>query len=123
MTHVLGIEARGFILGGAGGDQLGAGFVPARKPGKLPWERGGRDVRARVRRRTRSSATATACPAGAGCWSWTTCWRPEAPPRAAGRLARALGAELVGWSFLLEIAGLGGLEKLHGAVAHVLARR
>jgi adenine phosphoribosyltransferase len=39
VTHVLGIEARGFILGGAVAMSLGAGFVPARKPGKLPWER------------------------------------------------------------------------------------
>src|SRR5512133_3730467 len=39
VTHVLGIEARGFILGGAVATYLGAGFVPARKPGKLPWAR------------------------------------------------------------------------------------
>jgi adenine phosphoribosyltransferase len=39
VTHVFGIEARGFILGGAVAVALGAGFVPARKPGKLPWER------------------------------------------------------------------------------------
>ena len=39
VTHVVGIEARGFILGGAVAVSLSAGFVPARKPGKLPWER------------------------------------------------------------------------------------
>ncbi|MEZ5065423.1 MAG: adenine phosphoribosyltransferase [bacterium] len=33
---VCGIESRGFILGGALAERLGAGFVPARKPGKLP---------------------------------------------------------------------------------------
>ena len=37
VTKVLGAEARGFILGGALACRLGAGFVPARKPGKLPW--------------------------------------------------------------------------------------
>ena len=37
VTKVLGAEARGFILGGALAYRLGAGFVPARKPGKLPW--------------------------------------------------------------------------------------
>ena len=37
VTKVLGAEARGFILGGALAYVLGAGFVPARKPGKLPW--------------------------------------------------------------------------------------
>lgn len=37
ITKVLGAEARGFIFGGALAYKLGAGFVPARKPGKLPW--------------------------------------------------------------------------------------
>jgi len=36
VTRVLGIEARGFILGAALAARLGVGFVPARKPGKLP---------------------------------------------------------------------------------------
>jgi adenine phosphoribosyltransferase len=35
---VLGIESRGFIFGGALADRLGIGFIPARKPGKLPAE-------------------------------------------------------------------------------------
>ena len=34
---VLGAEARGYITGGALACRLGCGFVPARKPGKLPW--------------------------------------------------------------------------------------
>lgn len=38
ITKVMGAEARGFIFGGALAYRLGAGFVPARKPGKLPWE-------------------------------------------------------------------------------------
>lgn len=38
VTKVMGAEARGFIFGGALAYQLGAGFVPARKPGKLPWK-------------------------------------------------------------------------------------
>jgi len=37
VTKVMGAEARGFIFGGALAYCLGAGFVPARKPGKLPW--------------------------------------------------------------------------------------
>lgn len=38
IDHVVGIEARGFILGGALADRLHAGFVPVRKKGKLPHE-------------------------------------------------------------------------------------
>jgi adenine phosphoribosyltransferase len=36
--HVVGIESRGFIFGGAIAVELGAGFIPIRKPGKLPAE-------------------------------------------------------------------------------------
>ncbi len=36
VTHVVGVEARGFWFGPALAERLGAGFVPARKPGKLP---------------------------------------------------------------------------------------
>lgn len=38
IDHVAGIEARGFILGGAVAHELGRGFVPIRKKGKLPWK-------------------------------------------------------------------------------------
>ncbi|MFN2397137.1 MAG: adenine phosphoribosyltransferase [Gemmatimonadaceae bacterium] len=37
VTHVVGIESRGFILGAPVAQCLGAGFVPMRKPGKLPF--------------------------------------------------------------------------------------
>ena len=37
LTHVAGMEARGFIFGGALAVRLGLGFIPLRKPGKLPW--------------------------------------------------------------------------------------
>ena len=38
VTHVTGIESRGFIVGSPIAARLGAGFVPVRKPGKLPWK-------------------------------------------------------------------------------------
>ena len=123
VTHVLGIEARGFILGGAVATSLGR----------------------RVRARPGSRAS---CPGSGWPRSYDLeygkdaleCHRDGLPAparvlivddvlatggtaRAAGQLARGLGAEVVGWSFLLEIAGLGGPEKLSGAVAHVVARR
>jgi adenine phosphoribosyltransferase len=120
ITHVLGIEARGFILGGAVATALGAGFVPARKPGKLPWERASaaydleygsdsleahRDsLRAGDRVLVVDDVLATG---GTAC--------------AAGQLARSLGAELVGWTFLLEIEVLGGRDRLRGAGCHVVA--
>src|SRR5467141_2090382 len=38
IDRVAGIEARGFILGGAVAHQLSVGFIPVRKKGKLPWQ-------------------------------------------------------------------------------------
>ena len=43
VDRVAGIEARGFILGGAIAHQLSKGFIPIRKKGKLPWETLGQD--------------------------------------------------------------------------------
>jgi adenine phosphoribosyltransferase len=122
VTHVFGIEARGFILGGAVAVALGAGFVPARKPGKLPWERASESYDLEY--------GSDALEAHRD--SWTKGSRvvivddvlaTGGTARAAGQLARGLGAEVVGWSFLLEIEGLGGRARLEGAPCHVLARR
>jgi adenine phosphoribosyltransferase len=121
VTHVMGIEARGFILGGAVATTLGAGFVPARKPGKLPWERAaetydleyGSDAleahRDALRRGDRVLVVDDVLATGG-------------TARAAGQLARSLGAELVGWSFLLEIGALEGRQRLHGAPFQILTR-
>ena len=43
IDYVAGIEARGFILGGAVAHELGLGFVPIRKKGKLPWKTIGKE--------------------------------------------------------------------------------
>jgi adenine phosphoribosyltransferase len=122
VTHVMGIEARGFILGGAVATSLGAGFVPARKPGKLPWERVAESYDLEY------GKDALEChrdglPAPARVLIVDDVLATGGTARAAGQLVRALDAEVVGWSFLLEIGGLGGPEKLTGAVSQVIARR
>jgi adenine phosphoribosyltransferase len=119
ITHVLGIEARGFILGGPVATALGAGFVPARKPGKLPWES--------VREAYELEYGTDALEAHRDAWSHGAkvlvvddVLATGGTARAAGQLARSLGAELVGWAFLLEIAGLGGRAKLAGADCRIV---
>jgi adenine phosphoribosyltransferase len=101
---------------------LGAGFVPARKPGKLPWERatesydleyGSDSLEAHRDSWSRGSRVLVVDDVLA----------TGGTARAAGQLARGLGAELVGWSFLLEIQALGGKARLEGAPCHVLTRR
>jgi adenine phosphoribosyltransferase len=121
VTHVLGIEARGFILGGAVATALSAGFVPARKPGKLPWERAseaydleyGSDA---------LEAHRDALSRGNRVLIVDDVLATGGTARAAGQLARNLGAELAGWSFLLEIGALRGRDRLEGALCHVVAR-
>ena len=113
VSHVVGIEARGFILGGAVAASLGAGFVPVRKPGKLPWER----VREEYTLEYGVDALEAhrdGVAAGHRVLIVDDVLATGGTARAAAALARSLGAELVGWTFLLEISALAGREKLTG---------
>jgi adenine phosphoribosyltransferase len=120
VTHVLGIEARGFILGGAVATTLGAGFVPARKPGKLPWERASQSYDLEYGSDA-LEAHRDAVRAGDRVLVVDDVLATGGTARAAGQLIQGLGADLVGWSFLLEIKALEGRDRLTGALAHVLA--
>jgi len=120
ITHVLGIEARGFILGGAVAAHLGAGFVPARKPGKLPWERVSQSYALEY------GTDALEChrdglPPGSRVLVVDDVLATGGTAEAAGRLAAGLGSEVAGWSFLLEIGGLRGRARVNGGSLLVLA--
>jgi adenine phosphoribosyltransferase len=120
VTHVVGIEARGFILGGAVAITLGAGFVPVRKPGKLPWERVTEEYA--LEYGTDSlECHSDGLAAGSRVLVVDDVLATGGTAKAAGRLARKLGAELLGWSFLLEISILKGQGRLDGPPCHVLA--
>ncbi len=120
VTHVMGIEARGFILGGAVATTLGAGFVPARKPGKLPWERVTEAYDLEYGSDS-LEAHRDALTAGSRVLVVDDVLATGGTARAAGQLVRGFGAELVGWSFLLEIGVLKGRERLEGAACHIVA--
>ncbi len=68
---VAGIEARGFILGGAVADRLGAGFVPFRKKGKLPWRTIGQDYTLEYGVDVIEMHEDAIDPASGCCWSMT----------------------------------------------------
>ena len=121
ITHVMGIEARGFILGGAVATALGAGFVPARKPGKLPWQRASESYDLEYGSDS-LEAHRDACNSGSRVLVVDDVLATGGTAKAAGQLARGLGAEVVGWSFLLEIGGLAGRDRLSGAPYHTVAR-
>ena len=120
VSHVIGIEARGFILGGAVALRLGAGFLPVQKPGKLPWERV-REEYTLEYGMDALEAHRDGVGAGHRVLVVDDVLATGGTAKAAGSLARALGAELVGWSFLLRIGGLGGEARLAGGRQQWLA--
>jgi adenine phosphoribosyltransferase len=108
---VLGAEARGFILGGAIAHQVGCGFVPARRPGKLPPE----TVTARYVLEYGENALevmADAISDGARVVIHDDVLATGGTVEAIGRLVERLGGEVVGVNFVIELAFLGGRERL-----------
>ena len=118
---VMAIESRGFILGGALADRLGVGFVPVRKRGKLP---------------SKTVSHTYDLEYGTDCVEvHADAFRPGervlvvddviatgGTARAAGNLARQLGAEVAGYAFLVELGFLNGRAKLGDAEVLSLIR-
>ncbi len=85
IEQVVGIESRGFILGAAVANTLNAGFVPIRKPGKLPAKTHREDYALEVTARTASRFIATRFDPDKRSCSWTMCLpRAERPRRRPG---------------------------------------
>jgi adenine phosphoribosyltransferase len=108
---VLGIEARGFMFGAALARELGVGFVPVRKPGKLPREtfrvsyglEYGKDC---------LEIHTDACGAGERVLIADDVLATGGTARAAGELVDRLGAEVAGMTFFIELEGLKGRLQL-----------
>ena len=115
IDKVVGIEARGFLLAAPAAYHLGAGFVPVRKPGKLPGPTRetsydleyGADV---------LQVHLDALAPGERVLIVDDVLATGGTAAAAGRLVQEAGAQLVGFSLLLELAALGGRALL--AQAH-----
>lgn len=111
VDKVVGIDARGFIFAAAVADRLGAGFIPVRKKGKLPWK-------------THQAAYALeygesvielhedAISPGESILLVDDLLATGGTAAAAVRLLDGLGANFVGISFLIELAFLHGRGKL-----------
>lgn len=114
IDFVVGMEARGFIFAAPVALRLGAGFVPVRKPGKLP-----REVVSESFALEYGTATLTmhvdAMFAGARVLVVDDVLATGGTVAATAALLRRLGAQLVQVSVLLELSALGGRERL-GAV-------
>jgi adenine phosphoribosyltransferase len=116
---VAGVEARGFLLGTPLALALGAGFVPVRKAGKLPWRtvvehydleygRAAVEVHEDAVRPGQRVLVVDDVLATGG------------TARAACALVERLGGEVVGLRFLVELTGLGGAQALAGRDAAAL---
>jgi adenine phosphoribosyltransferase len=116
---VVAPEARGFILGAAIARELGAGFVPARKPGKLPSE----VVSAEYVLEYGVDALemhADALADGARVLLHDDLLATGGTAQALARLAEGRGAVIAGCAFLVELAFLGGRKPLAGYDVHAL---
>jgi adenine phosphoribosyltransferase len=121
VDKVVAIESRGFILGGALADRLGAGFVPVRKPGKLPW---------RARRASYELEYGTdtleihedAVGPGDRVLVVDDVIATGGTARATGELVESLGATVAGVAFLVELGFLKGRERLAGREVRSLIR-
>jgi adenine phosphoribosyltransferase len=116
---VVAPEARGFILGAALAQAVGAGFAPARKPGKLPWE----TVSAEYALEYGIDALelhADAFAGGARVLLHDDLLATGGTAEALCRLVESLGGEIVGCAFLVELAFLQGRERLGAREVHAL---
>jgi adenine phosphoribosyltransferase len=116
---VVAAEARGFLLGPAIALALGAGFVLARKPGKLPYE----TVSAEYMLEYGSAQLeihSDAVGAGRRVLVHDDLLATGGTARALCELVESLGGEVVALSFLIELAFLGGRDQLAGREVHAL---
>ena len=114
VDKVAGIEARGFILGGATAHQLSAGFVPLRKKGKLPHKTIGVEYDLEYGRDT-IEMHLDAVGRGERVFLVDDLIATGGTALAAVDLLRRGGAEVVGAAFVIDLPELGGAEKLRAA--------
>lgn len=113
---IVGIESRGFLFGIPLAMRLGVGFVPVRKPGKLPAET--REVRYSLEYgEDMLQVHADALRGGQRALVVDDLLATGGTARATCDLVEACGAEVAGCSFLIELVGLAGRERLRGVPA------
>jgi adenine phosphoribosyltransferase len=117
IRKVVGIESRGFIFGGILAARLGAGFVPARKPGKLPADC--YEVKYNLEYGNSSLAVhRDAIELGEHVLIVDDLLATGGTAEATVNLVRQLGGTIVGLDFLIELKSLNGREKLGGYDVH-----
>jgi adenine phosphoribosyltransferase len=119
VSKVAGIEARGFTLAAPIAEALGAGFVPLRKPGKLPYQ----TVKEEYALEYGTDALEVhvdAVTPGERILLVDDVIATGGTAAAAVRLLATVGAEVVGFSVFIELGFLNGRAALDGTPLHVL---
>ena len=111
IDKVAGIEARGFILGGAVAHQLSIPFVPVRKKGKLPWKTIGEDYELEYGT-DRIEIHEDAVTKGEQVLVVDDLIATGGTALAAIALLEKAGAKVVGCSFVIDLPELGGADKI-----------
>jgi len=117
---VAGIEARGFILGGAVAHQLGKGFVPVRKKGKLPRETFGQEYQLEYGTDVVEIHT-DAISKGAKVLLVDDLIATGGTAEAAVKLISRAGGNVLAASFVIELPDLGGRQRLEAYDIEVLS--
>ena len=118
---VCGIESRGFLFGAALAVQMGKGFIPIRKPGKLPWKTASESYELEYGTDTIEIHTDAVHPAKRVLMI-DDLLATGGTMGAALNLVRRIGGEPVACAFVIELGFLHGREKLGDVPTHSLVR-
>ena len=119
ITVVAAIESRGFIFGSCVAQLLGAGFVPIRKPGKLPWTKRRNEYQLEYGTDALEIHN-DALEAGDRVLLVDDVLATGGTAAAASQLIRECGATLTAAAMVIELSFLDGRKKLHGTTVHSL---
>jgi adenine phosphoribosyltransferase len=120
VTRVIGIEARGFIVAAPVAVALGAGFIPVRKPGKLPWAVVREEYELEYGTDTLEMHRDAIHP-GERILIIDDVLATGGTAAATCRLVETLDGIVVGVGIVLELEALGGRQRLEGRHVHSLA--
>ena len=118
---VAGIEARGFIVGGAIAERLGCGFIPIRKKGKLPWKTIGQEYSLEYGVDV-IEMHADAVRPGQRILIVDDLIATGGTAEAAAKLIKSAGGIIAGAAFIIDLPDLGGVARLraHDIDSHAL---
>ena len=114
IDHVVGIEARGYIFAAPLAYAIGAGFIPVRKPGKLPHHKLSEEYALEYGTNSLEIHSDALAP-GERVLVVDDLLATGGTAAATGRLLERLGAKVEAFAFLVELAGLNGRQALPGA--------